>query len=246
MGVMMEKAAKPGDGDQNAEHLLGGVGRGGHDVRRQDGERRRLAQSLAVEVVADQRRAREHALDAVAPALGQVGGDRRVGPRGRPGEVVDRLVGRRVPLWSPCRAWLRSSARLPGANRGLAAAQTGGVHRVAHGGQLLGRLPEGCRRLRVPGAARRPRHPGWAVEPTEARRADVLARSHRRRGGGAQDGEGAARRRLPERGPGHPPELAAQAAVAEGCTAPRQVAPRPAGVRREGLRRAVQRPAGAG
>ena len=59
---------------------------------------------------------------------------------------------------------------------------------------------------------------------------------HRRRSGGAQDGQGTACRRLPQRGPGHPPEFAAQAAVAEGRTAPRQVAPCPAGVRCEGQR----------
>ncbi len=220
-----------GDGHQNAQHLLGGVGRGGHDVGRQDGERRRLAQSLAVQVVADQRRAQEHALDAVATALGQVGGDRGVGPGGRPSEVVDRLLA----VWTLC---------------GRRAGHRYGLVPVPGRGELRPGAPtEKCTSVRSSEASqsaaaswgsrarpRGPRHPGWTEEPEQVRRADVLAGAHRRRGGRAQDGKCAAGRRLPQQGAGRPSELASQTAVPEGSAAPRQVAARPPRMRGQGER----------
>ena len=119
---------QPGDGHQNAQHLLGGVSGRRHHVRRQDGERSRLAQSLAVEVLADQGRSQQHAFDPVATALGQVGGDRGVGPRGGTRQVVDGL---------------------------LAVGPLRGRH-AGHGyGLVLVRAPGELRRVRPPRSARR-------------------------------------------------------------------------------------------
>ena len=76
-----------GNRDQNAENLLGGIGRGGHDIRRENRQCGRLTQPLAMQLVVDQRRTKQKPLDAVADSLGQVGRRQRRRP--------DRSVRRR-------------------------------------------------------------------------------------------------------------------------------------------------------
>ena len=111
----------------------------------------------------------------------------------------------------------------PPARRPEARSSDRGAHRVAHAGQLLGRLPE--RRPppagRGHGATGAPTR-GGPYSPHRCAGPMYWPEPDRRRGGGAQDRQGTARRRLPERGPGGPPELAPQAA---GARAPRRSRP---------------------
>ena len=133
---------EPGDGDEDPQHLLRRIGGGRHDVRGQDGERSRLAQPLAMEILADQGRPEEHALDPVATALGQAGGDRRVRPRGRTSEVVHGPVVFRPP---GCRhaghgyglVPVPVSLRIGGGHGGPGPDSGGDVYREPHPGQFF-------------------------------------------------------------------------------------------------------------
>ena len=77
-----------GDRNEDPQHLLGGVGRRGHDVGGKHGERRGLAQPLALEVVAHQGRPQQDTLHPVTAALREIGRQRRVGPGGRSRQLV--------------------------------------------------------------------------------------------------------------------------------------------------------------
>ena len=56
---------QPADGNQDPQDLLGGVRRGRHHIRGQDGERGRLAQALTGQVIVDQRWSEQQLLEPV-------------------------------------------------------------------------------------------------------------------------------------------------------------------------------------
>ena len=164
-------------------------------------------------------RAEQDALDAVAAALGQAGGDRGVGPRRRPGEVVDRLPA----LGFSC-------GRRAGHGYGLAPASAPGrvigAGGLAEGAGQAGASTEKCTpvrsseaaqrssgRLRISGPLRGPRHAGRAVEPergspgrcTGPIRPTIEVAAH-------STGSAPPAADCPSVGPGRPRHLAAQAA----------------------------------
>ena len=98
---------EPGDRDEDAEDLLGGVGRRRHHVRREDRQCGRLAQALAMQLIVHQRRAQEEPLDPVIQLFGKLG---RLDRRRRPGAFVRLGCGRVICLQRcPWRSRLRSS-----------------------------------------------------------------------------------------------------------------------------------------
>ena len=140
---------RPDGDDQGDEHLLGGVGRRGDDVRGEDGQGGGLAQALRRLAVRGDGGPEEDVLQPVAQRLGEVHAARRCGDRGSPapgddgrgqlgqGPFARPVHGRRDRIHVSGHRWVHPLSK------SWASGRAGTGHR-RHGGPSSRRGPAGA------------------------------------------------------------------------------------------------------